>query len=156
MSETELGPISWGWSIKKCSTSQKFFEPGGVNPRIIWSVKMITSPSLGSGGFSVPGTLQWMVSLLAKLPVATYPSSCSSVTREWTNCKQRTVWPLLMTSYKRRLKAGSRFRAGIGKPVSGRGKESIRAYVHVKLDNDGQVKLVVYVRANGAWRIIIF
>ena len=30
MFETEFVPISCGWSLKKCSTSRKNFEPGGL------------------------------------------------------------------------------------------------------------------------------
>ena len=44
---TELGPISCGWSLKKCRTSLKNFEPGGEKPRDIWLVKRMISPSFG-------------------------------------------------------------------------------------------------------------
>ena len=90
---TELGPMSWGCSWKLASTSRKFFEPGGLKPRPRWSTNTTTSPSLGVGGFSGPGTLQWMTSFLAKAPVLTRLFNYSWLHEKEPNCIHRLAWP---------------------------------------------------------------
>ena len=80
--DTELGPISWGWSWKLARTSRKNFDPGGLKPRPMWSTKTTTSPYLGLGGFSVRGTRHRILVFLGKVSILTIPFNCPSVTRE--------------------------------------------------------------------------
>ena len=84
MFDTKLGPMSWGWSWKKCRMSRKNLDPRGEKPRLIWSVKTTTSPSFGWGLCSVGlGTRQWMTSLAGKKPILTKTLSVFSVTTAW-------------------------------------------------------------------------
>ena len=102
MFETEFGPISWGWSLKKCSTSRKNLVLGGLKLRSIWSIKTTTSPFLGSGRVSLPETLQWMTSFLAKTLVWTYYFKSSSMTRETTQLQADSLDHLQNQSPKKR------------------------------------------------------